>query len=150
VPFVVTGISQNGDTAALELALKAARLALDAFEVIEPSEGRPSLATGGIVDTGILSGGGLETGTGVPGLTGGGSAGVTSGSRLGHSGPELIAGDSLWDRLADLAIPDDEVENYAETLEAGRTIVAYHATAATVARVETIFRDGGLTKVKTF
>ena len=28
--------------------------------------------------------------------------------------------DSLWDKLADLAIPDDEVENYAEALEAGR------------------------------
>ena len=38
MPFVVTGISQDGDTAALEAALKAAGLTLDAFEVLGPDD----------------------------------------------------------------------------------------------------------------
>lgn len=149
MPFVVTGISQEGSIVALERALTAAGLALDALETIEPGDVEAPLTSGGI-DTGILTGGGLETGTGVPGLTGSGIPGVTSGPRLENLGPEFTAGDSLWDRLADLAIPDDEVENYAETLEAGRTVVAYHANASTVERVEELFRQSGLSKVKTF
>jgi hypothetical protein len=143
VPFVVTGISQDGDTTALEAALKSAGLSLDLFEVIEPEEAETPL-TGGIVGSGILTGGGLETGTGVPGLTGSGVPGITSATRL-----DLI-GDSLWDKLADLAIPDDEIENYAEALETGRSIAAFHGDSKNVAKVESIFAAAGLTKVKTF
>lgn len=69
---------------------------------------------------------------------------VIGDGEIGEPVPEL------WDRLADLAIPDDEVENYAEALEAGRTIVAYHGSSSSVAKIEGLFRDGGLTKVKTF
>jgi hypothetical protein len=140
----VTGISQDGDTAGLEEALTAAGLTLDAFEVLGPDDAEPA-ATGGHLDTAILTGGGLETGTGVPGLTGSGIPGVTSGPRLADMG-----GDSLWDRLADFAIPDDEVENYAEALEAGRSIVAYHGDSKSVAKVEALFTGSGLSKVKTF
>jgi hypothetical protein len=146
VPFVVTGISQDGDTAALEQSLKSAGLSLEVFEVLGPDDA-DSLATGGQIDTGIITGSGLESGTGVPGLTNSGVPGVTSAPRIGGG---TIAGDSLWDRLADLAIPDDEVENYAEALEAGRSIVAYHADAANVAKVEGLFGSAGLAKVKTF
>jgi hypothetical protein len=145
MPFVVTGISQNGDTAALEAALKAAGLSLDAFEVLVPEDGATSVAGAGFVDTSLLTGGGLETGTGVPGLTGSGVPGLTGDSR---SSTDL--GDSLWDRLADLAIPDDEVENYAEALESGRCIVAYHGDSKTVAKIEGLFTSNGLSKVKTF
>ena len=94
------------------------------------------IATGGNVDTAIITGSGLESGTGVPGLTG--------------SGTGLLAGDSLWDRLADLAIPDDEIENYAEALEAGRSIVGYHGDSRNVAKVEAMFAGAGLKKIKTF
>ena len=38
----------------------------------------------------------------------------------------------------------------AEALEAGRSIVAYFATTATIAKVEGLFTNAGLTKVKTF
>ncbi len=146
MPFIVTGISQDGNTTALETALKAAGLSLESFDVLGPDDAASSVSTSGLIDTGILTGGGLETGTGVPGLTGGGIPGITS-------GPRIVAGggnDSLWDSLADLAIPDDEVENYAEALEAGRSIVAFHADAATAASVEALFRDSGLNKVKVF
>ncbi len=145
MPFVVTGISQDGTTDALEAALKAAGLRVDALEVLGPddAEGGAGVAGGG-VDTGTLTGG-LETGTGVPGLTGGGIPGVTGAPRLAE-----VDGASLWDRLADLEIPDDEVENYAEALEAGRSIVAYHADSKSAAKVEALFTSSGLSKVKTF
>ena len=146
MPFVVTGISQDGDTAALEQALKSAGLSLEVFEVLGPDDA-DSLVSSGQIDTAIITGSGLESGTGVPGLTNSGVPGMTSAPRIGGG---TIAGDSLWDRLADMAIPDDEVENYAEALEAGRSIVAYHGDAATVAKIEGLFGSAGLAKVKTF
>lgn len=146
MPYVVTGISQDGNTAALEQALKAAGLSLEALEVLGPDD-TDEIVTGSRTDTGIITGGGLETGTGVPGLTGS-SPGITTSSRAGGVG--LPAGDSLWDRLADLAIPDDEIENYAEALEAGRTIVGFHGDSRNVSKVEGLFASAGLTKIKTF
>ena len=145
MPFIVTGISQNGDTSDLEAALVEAGLSLEAFDVLGPDEAGLALSTSGLIDTGTLVGG-LETGTGVPGLTGGGTPGISSGPRL------VVGSDSgsLWDRLADLAIPDDEVENYAEALEAGRTLIAYHGSSLNAVKVEELFRANGLTKVKTF
>lgn len=145
MPFVVTGISQDGNTAALEAALKSAGLTLEGFEVLSPEDADVhASARSAVVDTAILTGGGLETGTGVPGITDSGLAGVAGGRIIDDEA------DSLWDRLADLAIPDDEVENYAEALEAGRSIVAYHGDSKNVAKVEALFGDYGLAKVKTF
>jgi hypothetical protein len=142
VPFVVTGISQDGNTAALEASIKAAGLSLNAFEVIGPEDADTPVA-GGIAGSGIITGGGLETGTGVPGLTGSAAPGV--------GGAHMVElGGSLWDRLADLAIPDDEVENYAEALEAGHSIVAYHGTSKSVPQLENLFASNGLSKIKTF
>jgi hypothetical protein len=149
VPFVVTGISQDGNTIALEQALKDAGLSLEALDVITPEEADQPI-TGGIAGSGIITGGGLETGTGVPGLTGAGIPGITSAPSLIAADEAQLIGDSLWDRLADLAIPDDEVENYAEALEDGRSIVAYHGDSKNVANVEGLFATAGLTKVKTF
>lgn len=146
MPFIVTGISQDGNTTALEAALKAAGLSLDAFDALGPDDAATSVSSGGLVDTGILTGGGLETGTGVPGLTGSGIPGIASRT----AGVRSRDDDSLWNRLSDLAIPDDEVECYAEALEAGKTIVSYHGNVSNVARLENLFRDAGLSKIKTF
>jgi hypothetical protein len=146
VPFIVTGISQDGDTTALEAALTAAGLSLDALDVLGPDDSEAKISSIGLIDTGILTGGGLETGTGVPGLTGSGIPGITSAPPVAAEG----GNDTLWERLDDLEIPDDEVENYAEALEAGRFIIGYHGTAANVALVDAVFRDSGLTKIKTF
>ena len=146
MPFMVTGISQDGNTTALETALTAAGLSLESFDVLGPADSHASVSSSGLIDTGILTGGGLETGTGVPGITGRGIPGVTSGPRIDGS----TGGDSMWSALSDLAIPDDEIENYAEALEAGRSIVIYHGTASNAALAESVFRDGGLSKIKTF
>jgi len=134
VGLVVTGISQNGDIKALEAALKAAGLKLDPIQLISSDDSTEGVARRQI-GTGLITGG---QGTGVPGLT--------------NDGPGLVyfRNESLSDRLGDLEIPDSEVENYIEALEAGRSIVAYFAHADTVSQVEDIFRAGGLAKVKTF
>ncbi len=146
MPFIVTGISQDGSTTALESELKTAGLSLDVFDVLGPDDAAIPVSASHLVDTGILTGGGLDTGNGVPGLTGSGVPGISSGHAVvGPSG-----GGSVWDRLSDLAIPDDEVENYAEALELGRSIVAFHGTAANAANVEALFREAGLSKIRTF
>lgn len=143
MPYVVTGISQDGNTAALEAALKAAGLSLDVFEVLGPEDADSQVSSGsGLAGSGAILGG-LETGTGVPGLTGSGVPGISG-------APRELVGDSLWDKLADLAIPDDEVEGYAEALEAGRSIVAYHGDSHNVKKVEGLFGSAGLAKIKTF
>lgn len=146
MPFVVTGISQDGSTAGLEAALTSVGLSLDALEVLGPDDADESVGVRGeVADTSILTGGGLDTGTGVPGLTGSGIPGVTGAPRLAD-----VDGGSLWERLADLSIPDDEAENYAEALESGKSIVAFHGDSKNVAKVEALFASHGLTKVKTF
>ncbi len=140
--LVVTGISQNGDIASLEAALKAAGLPLDPIQLIGPDDSTQGAASSmGLADPGLMTGGGQ--GTGVPGVT----SGVPS---AGGYGTRYFRNEALGDRLGDLEIPDDEVDNYIDALQAGRSVVAYFAKSETVAQVETIFRDGGLAKVKRF
>ena len=56
--LVVTGISQDGDTAALEAALKAAGLPLDPIQLIGPDDSTQGAASqAGIVNPGIMTGG---------------------------------------------------------------------------------------------
>jgi hypothetical protein len=90
-----------------------------------------------------MTGGGQ--GTGVPGVT----SGVPS---AGGYGTRYFRNETLSDRLGDLEIPDDEVDNYVDALQAGRTVVGYFAKPDTIAQVEAIFRgpDMGLVKIKTF
>jgi hypothetical protein len=135
VGLVVTGISQNGDIKALEASLKAAGLPLDPIQLIggeDSTEGVARRQVGPRIMTGDHSGGY------VPGIN-------SSGGGLNY-----FRNESLSDRLGDLEIPDSEVENYVEALEAGRHIVAYFAKPETIAKVEEIFHGAGLAKVKTF
>ncbi len=142
VGLVVTGISQDGDTTALETALKAAGLPLDPIQVIGPDDSTQGAASSmGLANPGLMTGGGQ--GTGVPGVT----SGVPS---AGGYGTRYFRNEGLGDRLGDLEIPDDEVDNYIAALEAGRSVVAYFAKPENLAQVETIFRAGNLVKIKTF
>ncbi len=68
--LVVTGISQSGDIAALEAALKEAGLPLDPIQLIGPDDSTQGSATRmGTISSGLNLGGGQ--GTGVPGITSG-------------------------------------------------------------------------------
>lgn len=141
--LVVTGISQNGDITALEAALKAAGLPLDPIQVIGPEDSTQGAASSmGMANSGLNLGGGQ--GTGVPG--------ITSATPIGGGGSRYFRNEALSDRLGDLEIPDDQVENYVDALGAGRTVVAYFAKAENLAQVEQIFREpsAGLVRVKTF
>jgi hypothetical protein len=142
--LVVTGISQNGDTASLESALKAAGLPLDPLQLIGPDDSTQGAgaAARGVVDPGLMTGGGQ--GTGVPGITSG------RGTSIGGYGTEYFRNETLSDRLGDLEIPDDEVDNYVDALEAGRSVVAYFAKPENLAQVEQIFRASTLVKIKVF
>lgn len=132
--LVVTGISQNGDIKALEQQLKDAGMPLDPIQLISGEDSTTGVARRQIG----------------PRLMTGDHAGYVPG--INNSGPGLsyFRNESLSDRLGDLEIPDSEVENYVEALEAGRSVVAYFAKPATLSQVEDIFRGAGLAKVKTF
>lgn len=56
----------------------------------------------------------------------------------------------IIDHLADYAIPQDQVQNYNDAIEAGRSVVVYKAQPAESAAVEQSFKDAGLKNVKTF
>jgi len=142
VGLVVTGISQTGDITALESALKADGLPLDPIQLIGPDDSTQGAASRGIVNPGYMTGSGQ--GTGVPGITSG--RGATSGGY----GTSFFRNETLSDRLGDLEIPDDEMDNYVGALQAGRSIVAYFAKDDTIDRVTEIFRASGLVKVKRF
>jgi hypothetical protein len=132
--LVVTGISQNGDIKALETSLKDAGLPLDPVQLISGEDSTEGVARR----------------QSSPHLIMGDNAGHVPG--INDSGPGLsyFRNESLSDRLGDLEIPDAEVDNYIDALEAGRSIVAYFAKPDTIEQVETIFRNSGLAKVKTF
>lgn len=136
--LVVTGISQDGNIKDLETALTGAGFSLDPVQLIGPGDSDSSLA-GGIAGADLLASSGGGTGTGVPGLT----------SSIRH-GQTFFRNESLTDRLGDLEIPDSEIDNYAEALQAGRHIVAYFAKPDTLEKVTEIFRQAGLAKVKVF
>lgn len=132
--FVVTGLSQTGDTSALRSALVAAGMPTDALQVIAPDEASTSVARG-MIGSELYT---HEGGTGVPGLN---NTRTTS---------SFFRGESMPDRLGDLEIPDSEVENYLEALARGRSVVAYFAHVETVDRIETIFRDADIVNVRRF
>ena len=132
--LVVTGISQTGDLKLLETSLKGAGLPLDPIQLISGEDSTEGVARRQIGPR-LMTG---DNAAYVPGIN--------------NSGPGLsyFRNESLSDRLADLEIPDSELDNYVEALDAGRRIVAYFAKPETIAQVEAIFRESGLAKVKTF
>jgi hypothetical protein len=144
VGLVVTGISQNGDIRALEAALKEAGLPLDPIQLIGPDDSTQGAASSmGVVNPGLNIGQGQ--GTGVPGIT------SVSPSMGGPGSSRYFRNEALSDRLGDLEIPDDQVDNYIEALQAGRSVVGYFAKAETLEQVTTIFRSiPGLVKIRTF
>ncbi|MGH7755130.1 MAG: hypothetical protein ACREM8_02450 [Vulcanimicrobiaceae bacterium] len=132
--LVITGISQDGQTDRLEVALRAAGLALDPIQVIGPEESVENVASG-IIGADLLVD---DQSTGVPGLTG------------GNAGMRFFRNESLADRLGDLEIPDSEMDNYLEALERGRSVVAYFARADNIEAIDKIFRETGLANVRRF
>jgi len=133
--LVVTGLSQNGDTAALHEALAGASLATDRLQTIGPDESTESVAHG-IIGADLLT---SDGGSSVPGIN--------------ASHPHIRAffrNESLSDRLGDLEIPETELDNYAEAVERGKTVVAYFAHENDADKVEELFKTSGLVNVRRF
>jgi len=137
----VTGISQDGNTNALEAALKAAGLALDPIQLIGPDDSTQGAASRG----GIIGSGGIMAAGPAPACPASPAA----------TPPRADRNRVLSERDAQRSArrprdPDDEVENYVDALENGRSVVAYFAKPETIDKVSEIFHASGLTKVKTF
>jgi len=56
----------------------------------------------------------------------------------------------IIDHLFQYAIPEDQVQNYNDAIEAGRSVVVYKATPGEAPEIEQTFKDAGLKNVKTF
>lgn len=56
----------------------------------------------------------------------------------------------IIDHLADWPIPQDQIENYNEAIEEGRSVVTYKTPPSEAPQVEQAFKDAGLKNVKTF
>jgi rhodanese-related sulfurtransferase len=56
----------------------------------------------------------------------------------------------IIDHLAEYAIPEDQVQNYNDAIEAGRSVVVYKAEPTEAPEIEQTFKDAGLKNVKTF
>jgi hypothetical protein len=134
VGLVVTGIVQAGNIKALETSLKEAGLPLDPIQLISGEDSTEGVARRQ-VGSGLMTG---DNAAFVPGIN-------SSGQGLSY-----FRNESLSNRLCDLEIPDGEMDNYIEALEAGRSIVAYYAKPDSLAQVEAIFRNAGIARVKTF
>ena len=133
--LVVTALSQTGEVSALKAALSAASLPLEPLRVIAAEVPAVNLARG-------LAGADLMTsdsGTSVPGIN----------SR--ERNLPFFRSESLPDRLGDLEIPESELDNYAEAVQRGKSVVAYFGKPETVERVVGAFRsDASLTNVRQF
>ena len=88
--------------------------------------------------------------------------GRSSAIMTNYSGPQIpnISSDMRYvgffaephiiDHLADYAIPADEVQNYNDAIEMGRSVVVYKAGPGEAPAVEQALKDAGLRNVKTF
>jgi hypothetical protein len=56
----------------------------------------------------------------------------------------------IINHLVDYAIPEDQVQNYNDAIDAGRSVVVYKAVDGEAPAVEQTFKDAGLKNVKTF
>lgn len=72
--------------------------------------------------------------------------GISSDSRfIGYfAHPHVI------DHLSGWPIPKDQVDNYNDAIEAGRSVVTVKASADEAPQIEQVFKDAGLKNVKTF
>jgi len=134
--LVVTGLSPKGDLTALKAALHDAGLSADDLQVINSDDSSLDFRRT-TIGSDMLSGE-SSTGTGVPGLTN------------VHQPRGFFRSESLTDRLGDLDIPESELDNYAEAIEGGRSVVAYFASDASVDRVEQAFRTANLLNVRRY
>jgi hypothetical protein len=150
---LVFGIFAGADAAAIQGALAAQAIDVSKVKVLRSA----SAATAGngaeldftdvIVDMesnslsdDMMKGMGVlddATGTGVP---------------MGRSAPltSFSSREATKNYLSDLAVPEDEAENFNEAIDAGRAVVAYPDAGSNADKVAAAFRAAGLLNVRTY
>ncbi len=141
--YLVTGIAQTSDPAALESIVEKCNCSKERISIItkanlpanahDHGRGGASLSSGSMIMTGA-------GGTSVPGM---GGRNTSLSSLVGHgSGLDYLGGLPL--------IPADQAQNYNIAIAEGRSLVTYKATAEDAQTVEAAFRAAGLRRVRTF
>jgi len=133
--FVVTGLSQSEDLGPLSASLRAAGLPTDALQSVGPDDSTDNLSDSALVEADILT---SDTGNRVPGVN------------EGEASRTFFRNESLVDRLGDFGIPENELDNYLEAVERGKTVVAYFANADNADKVSAAFSSASLANVRTF
>jgi hypothetical protein len=153
---LVTGIAQSSNPAQLESAL-CNQEAVDCDKIAVITKDSPSDMHHESVLTFLHVGGEHTTSDVQHDVITGGEAILTNfgdpqvpniSSDMRYVG--FFAEPHIIDHLADYAIPEDQVQNYNDAIEAGRSVVVYKAEPAEAAGVEQSFKDAGLKNVKTF
>jgi hypothetical protein len=156
VARLVAGISPDHDTQAIEAALKAHDVdvtkvkiytktplevhresGLDFEYVIKDMEIN-SLSDDQTANMSTMGGG---QGTGVPGLT--------SSDRPDLTVSSFAETEASPDYLSNVAIPDDEVDNFNEAIDEGRAVATYTGDGD-VSAAESAFKAAGLKNVRIF
>ena len=153
---LVTGIAQSSDPAHLENAL-CAEEAVDCDKLAVITKDEPTDQHHESVVTFMHVGQGHATSDVQHEVITGGESILTN---FGDPQVPNISADNRYigffaephiiDHLADYAIPQDQVQNYNDAIEAGRSVVVYKADKAEAPGVEQTFKDAGLKNVKTF
>jgi hypothetical protein len=152
---LVTGIAQSSDPVHLENALNKEPVDSDRLTVItkdEPTEEHVDSilnfmhvgqehATSDVQHEVIVGNESILTNFGDPQVPN-----ISSDNR--YIG--FFAEPHIIDHLANYAIPEDQVQNYNDAIEAGRSVVVYKAEPGEAPTVEQTFKDAGLKNVKTF
>jgi hypothetical protein len=153
---LVVGIFSESDPKAVENALSAHPIDLSRVKVVSitppnPDEEPPQLEfvdviadmeSNSLADE-MTEGVGVwdETGTGVPGISGGRQATLDSFQHRDDPTRRYLAG---------FAIPSDEVDNFGDAVAEGRAVVLYTGAASDAQAVAAAFRAAGLRNVRAY
>jgi hypothetical protein len=151
VPLVVTGISEGSDISALEKALRDAGHSLEPLSVYlagDLPEGHPDSGARFVVGNTDSIRDMLSGSSGIYSMGGGTVPGMQA--DISVTASDYFHDETLEDELSELSIPDSELDNYEEAIEAGHGVIAYFARPENQAVIEGIFRDAGLRNVRTF
>jgi hypothetical protein len=134
--MVVVGLSQSEDLSAVRAALSQAGLSPDDLESLGPDDAAANL--GGQTSSGIIT---SDGGMSVPGINGGGGK------------APFFHNEDVVDRLGDLGVPENEMDNYLEAIERGKTVVACFvkpSDADTAAKYSAAFTAANLANVRQY
>lgn len=154
---LVVGIFAESDAAAIASALTGAQIDASKVKVIRIASGPVDSDTESdseldFVDVAASMEGNslsddMTKGMGIMGDSGG--TGVPMG-RTASLGSFSSRGASARNYLAGLAIPDDEIDNFNDAIEAGRSVIVYPDAGADAASVAGAFKSAGLRNVRVY